>query len=95
MTVTGRFPIEVRRVETEAERESAFAIRRRVFGDEQGVPEDLEFAAIPGLSREIVERLSEVRPGTLGQAARIPGMTPAAVTVLGAYIEKRRAQPRV
>jgi tRNA uridine 5-carboxymethylaminomethyl modification enzyme len=50
------------------------------------IPEDFPFAAVPGLSREAVQRLSEVRPDTLGQALRIPGITPAAVAVIGAYI---------
>ncbi len=75
-------------------RELADVERQRRHGDRR-VPEDLEFARIPGLSREMVERLSEVRPGTLGQAARIPGVTPAAVAVLAAHIEKPRTQPRV
>ena len=38
--------------------------------------------AVPGLSREVVERLTQVRPETLGQAARVPGVTPAAVAVI-------------
>jgi tRNA uridine 5-carboxymethylaminomethyl modification enzyme len=52
------------------------------------IPEGLVFAGIPGLSREVVQRLSQVRPETLGQASRIPGVTPAAVAVLGAYLDK-------
>jgi len=41
---------------------------------------------VPGLSREVVQRLTQIRPDTLGQALRIPGMTPAAVAVLAAYV---------
>ena len=41
---------------------------------------------MPGLSREVVQRLRQVRPDTLGQALRIPGVTPAAVAVLGAFV---------
>jgi len=52
------------------------------------IPWTTEFGLIPGLSREVVLRLTQVRPETLGQAARIPGMTPAAVAVLGAYLSK-------
>ncbi|MBI3048881.1 MAG: tRNA uridine-5-carboxymethylaminomethyl(34) synthesis enzyme MnmG [Acidobacteria bacterium] len=52
------------------------------------IPEDFAFAQVPGLSREVVQRLSQVRPETLGQASRIPGVTPAAVAVLGVYLEK-------
>ena len=55
------------------------------------IPEAFPFETVPGLSREMVQRLGEVRPATLGQAARIPGVTPAAVAVVGAYIEKRRS----
>ena len=43
---------------------------------------------VPGLSREMVQRFSESRPETLGQAQRIPGVTPAAVAVVGAYLER-------
>ena len=50
------------------------------------IPEEFPFARVPGLSREAVQRLSQVRPETLGQASRIPGITPAAVAVLGAFI---------
>jgi tRNA uridine 5-carboxymethylaminomethyl modification enzyme len=50
------------------------------------IPEAFPFSTVPGLSREVVQRLFEVRPETLGQASRIPGMTPAAVAVLGAYL---------
>jgi len=50
------------------------------------IPGDFPFARVPGLSREVVHRLSQVRPETLGQASRIPGMTPAAVAVLGVFL---------
>ena len=63
--------------------------------EDRQVPEDIDFQSIPGLSREIVERLSHVRPATLGQASRIPGVTPAAVGVLRAHIEKARTSLRV
>jgi tRNA uridine 5-carboxymethylaminomethyl modification enzyme len=52
------------------------------------IPEAFPFEAVPGLSREVVERLRAVVPATLGQAARIPGVTPAAVAVLGAYVKR-------
>ena len=50
------------------------------------IPEGFPFARVPGLSREAVQRLGQVRPETLGQASRIPGMTPAAVAVLGVFL---------
>ena len=52
------------------------------------IPEGFPFARVPGLSREAVQRLSQVRPETLGQASRIPGMTPAAVAVLGVFLHR-------
>jgi len=50
------------------------------------IPADFPFDRVPGLSREVVQRLSQVRPDTLGQALRVPGVTAAAVAVLGVYV---------
>jgi len=55
------------------------------------IPGDFPFARVPGLSREAVQRLSQVRPETLGQASRIPGITPAAVAVLGVFLGRLSA----
>ena len=52
------------------------------------IPEGFVFAHVPGLSREVVQRCSQVRPETLGQASRIPGVTPAAIAVLGSFLGK-------
>jgi tRNA uridine 5-carboxymethylaminomethyl modification enzyme len=49
---------------------------------------NLDFSSTPGLSREIREKLGAVRPATLGQASRIPGMTPAALAVLRIYARR-------
>jgi tRNA uridine 5-carboxymethylaminomethyl modification enzyme len=54
--------------------------------DEVLVPSDLDYAIIPGLSREVIEKLSATRPRSLGQAARISGVTPAAVAILMTYL---------
>jgi tRNA uridine 5-carboxymethylaminomethyl modification enzyme len=54
------------------------------------IPDDFPFARVPGLSREVVQRLTQVRPETLGQASRIPGVTPAAVAVLGSFLGRLR-----
>ncbi|MSO81712.1 MAG: tRNA uridine-5-carboxymethylaminomethyl(34) synthesis enzyme MnmG [Acidobacteria bacterium] len=56
------------------------------------IPEGFVFARVPGLSREVVQRFSQVRPETLGQASRIPGVTPAAVAVLGSFLGKNSRQ---
>ena len=50
------------------------------------IPLNFPFEKVPGLSKEAVQRLSQVRPDTLGHALRIPGVTPAAVAVLSAYV---------
>jgi tRNA uridine 5-carboxymethylaminomethyl modification enzyme len=55
------------------------------------IPADFDFA-IPGLSREIQEKLAQQRPMTLGQAGRIPGITPAAIAILSVYIERQRRE---
>lgn len=66
----------------------------RVARDEhRTIPADMRFDGIPGLSREVRQRLEEVRPETLGQAGRVPGVTPAAVALIGAVIRARRIEP--
>ena len=52
------------------------------------IPADLDFAALPGLSSELRARLALVRPGTMGQAGRVEGMTPTALTLLAAHVRK-------
>ena len=51
------------------------------------IPEDLNYSAMPGLSREIVEKLTRVRPKSIAQASRIPGITPASISILLFHIE--------
>jgi tRNA uridine 5-carboxymethylaminomethyl modification enzyme len=58
------------------------------------IPDDTDYSAISGLSREVREKLTRVRPRDLGMAARIPGVTPAAVTILQLHLELRRARQR-
>ena len=50
------------------------------------LPESLDYHAIRGLSNEMIEKLSTIRPHTLGQAARIPGVTPAAIQLLMVHL---------
>ena len=52
------------------------------------IPADLDFAALPGLSNEIRARLKQIRPATLGQASRIEGVTPTALTLLAAHVRR-------
>ena len=55
------------------------------------LPEDLDYGKVNGLSREIMEKLTHVRPRSLGQAYRIAGVTPAAISVLSLYLYKMKA----
>jgi len=54
------------------------------------IPAEFGFQGIPGLSREVQDKLSRVRPATLGQAGRIPGVTPAAIAILDVYLSLGR-----
>lgn len=56
------------------------------------IPLELDFRTIPGLTREVAEKLDRIRPQTFGQAQRISGMTPAALSLLRVYLEKRRRE---
>ena len=62
------------------------AVARATHAEKRRIPAAFPFEKVPGLSREMVQRFSEARPETLGQAQRIPGVTPAAVAVVGAYL---------
>lgn len=54
--------------------------------EHRSIPQEFRYAEIPGLSLEVQEKLARVRPETLGQAGRIPGVTPAALAVLDVYL---------
>jgi tRNA uridine 5-carboxymethylaminomethyl modification enzyme len=58
------------------------------------IPADLDYSKMPGLSREIVEKLSRIRPQSIGQASRIPGITPASLSILLFHLEMRRNHPQ-
>lgn len=79
-----RYDVYVRRQEAEVER---FQMDAAV-----DVPRGTDFGAIPGLSREMAERLAAARPDTLGQAARVRGITPAAITALLAHLKRASSQ---
>src|SRR5437763_3519152 len=65
-------------------------IDRLKDSDRRQIPGGFAFRTIPGISREVGEKLERVRPVTLGQAARIPGVTPAAVAILDVYLSLTR-----
>lgn len=56
--------------------------------------EGLDFTQIPGLRQEVIERLQSARPANLASAARLPGIPPAAISVLAVYLRRARAKPQ-
>jgi tRNA uridine 5-carboxymethylaminomethyl modification enzyme len=68
-------------------------IERARKDERRRIPSDFPFERVPGLSREVVQRLAQVQPDTLGHALRISGVTPAAVAVLGAYLGRLSTSP--
>lgn len=64
-------------------------IRRAAQAEQRRIPQDFVYKGLAGLSAELAQRLEEIRPATLGQASRIPGMTPAATVLLNAVLSKR------
>jgi tRNA uridine 5-carboxymethylaminomethyl modification enzyme len=75
-----RFEGYIRRQEAE--------IHRAHRSERRTIPSAFRYAGVPGLSREIVERLAAVRPETLGQAIRVPGVTPAAIAVIAVHLDR-------
>jgi tRNA uridine 5-carboxymethylaminomethyl modification enzyme len=63
------------------------SIERLKKAEQRVIPEWFDYAKVSGLSREMNEKLQRVRPRTIGQASRIPGVTPAAVSLINVYIE--------
>jgi tRNA uridine 5-carboxymethylaminomethyl modification enzyme len=83
---------EMKSVETEIKYSGYLDQQRRSMekmrkAERRGIPEWFDYGAVSGLSREMQETLKRVRPQTLGQASRIAGVTPAAVSLLHVYIE--------
>jgi tRNA uridine 5-carboxymethylaminomethyl modification enzyme len=64
------------------------SVERAQHAERRRIPDAFPFERVPGLSREMVQRFSETKPETLGQAQRIPGVTPAAVAVVGVYLDR-------
>jgi tRNA uridine 5-carboxymethylaminomethyl modification enzyme len=58
------------------------------------LPTDLDYSQVPGLSKEVQQRLTQHRPQTLGQASRLQGLTPAAISILQIYLKRASYQPK-
>jgi tRNA uridine 5-carboxymethylaminomethyl modification enzyme len=63
-------------------------IARQRRNEETRLPEDLDYASVAGLSNEVRQKLAQIRPATVGQAARVAGVTPAAVSILLVHLKK-------
>ncbi len=90
--------IDLASVETAVKYEGYLRRQEREVGrakrdESRTIPESFQFASVPGLSNEVVARLGQVRPVTLGQALRIPGLTPAAVAVIAAHLSRHTPDP--
>jgi tRNA uridine 5-carboxymethylaminomethyl modification enzyme len=66
-------------------------IARQRRNEETRLPADLDYARVRGLSNEVRQKLEQIRPATVGQAARVAGVTPAAVSILLVHLKKSRA----
>jgi tRNA uridine 5-carboxymethylaminomethyl modification enzyme len=64
-------------------------IERQRRSEDTVLPESLDYTRVPGLSHEVRQKLAQQRPTTLGQAARIPGLTPAAISILLIHLKRR------
>jgi len=60
--------------------------------EDQALPEDFDYRRVQGLSNEVKQKLEDIRPQTIGQAGRIPGVTPAAISLLLIFLKKHRHQ---
>jgi tRNA uridine 5-carboxymethylaminomethyl modification enzyme len=92
-------PEVIRQVELELKYEGYIArqlIQVQKFNrlEDYKLPADLDYQCIPGLSTEVKQRLSQINPISLGQASRIPGVTPAAISILMVYLKRRRTVQR-
>ena len=91
---------ELKSVETEIKYEGYLLQQQRAMerlkkAEQHSIPDWFDYHSVSGLSREMQEKLTKVRPRTIGQASRIPGVTPAAVSLVNVYIEiqaRRREQ---
>jgi tRNA uridine 5-carboxymethylaminomethyl modification enzyme len=68
-------------------------VARQLAQESAELPADIDYAAVRGLSKEVQQRLTQHRPQTVGQASRIQGITPAAISLLLVYLKRRSMQP--
>lgn len=97
-TFKAKFHVELwEQLETDLKYEGHLArqqaqVERMARQEQKRIPSELDYLQIPGLKREAQQRFAEIRPATLGQASRIPGITPADVAMLAVWLTKRERQ---
>ena len=99
-TLSSEIRNELKSVETEIKYEGYLlqqqrAMERMKKSEQRSIPGWFDYRSVSGLSREMQEKLTHVQPRTLAQASRIPGVTPAAVSLVNVFIEiqaRRREQ---
>jgi tRNA uridine 5-carboxymethylaminomethyl modification enzyme len=103
-TAAGHLPVWVRNEMKTVETEIKYAgyldqqlksMEKLKKAEQKVIPDWFDYAAVSGLSREMKEKLTRVRPQTLGQASRISGVTPAAVSLIHIFIEIQGRQQTV
>jgi tRNA uridine 5-carboxymethylaminomethyl modification enzyme len=98
-TFPDEFPVGiVERIEIETKmdgyvRRTEIAVNRAARDEAVVLPADLDYTAIRALSREAREKLERMRPRTLGAAARVPGLTPTDIALLGVHLHRLTATP--
>ena len=99
-TIVPDLPVVPRDIEAQVEVEIKYAgyvnrqleiVERSKKMESLRLPDDLDYNNIKGLSREVREKLVRIRPQSLGQAARISGITPAAISLLSIYLKKSKS----
>ena len=91
----GNLRVELKAIETEIKYAGYLDQQRRSIeklkaAEGRAIPRDFDYAGLSGLSRELQEKLARIRPSTIGQASRIPGVTPAAMTLLSVFVGAKR-----
>ena len=105
--LSGKAPVPANSLERQAQKQIEIQVKYQGYIDRQsteierrkkqentGLPPEFDYEQIPGLSNELKEKLVEARPENIGRASRIPGMTPAAISLLLIYLKKYQTPTR-
>ena len=105
--LSGKAPAPANSLEQQAQKQTEIQVKYQGYIDRQateierlkiqentGLPPEFDYEQMQGLSNELKEKLIEARPENIGRASRIPGMTPAAISLLLIYLKKYQAPTR-